>query len=134
MGFLSLAWRMAGSERMSDRRALRGAKCMPDIRQGMAVQASEGCQRCARREEDKQERAEPLTASAARDPVPEPPYVVGVVNLLALAVTLHANGPELAVSIDMFGIYSNVQARTSLSGTLPEKACDSLQAVSGYTL
>jgi hypothetical protein len=70
----------------------------------------------------------------ARDPVPEPPYVVGVVNLLALAVTLHANGPELAVSIDMFGIYSNVQARTSLSGTLPEKACDSLQAVSGYTL
>jgi len=37
---------------------------MPDIRQGRAVQASEGCQRCVRREEDQQERAEPLTASA----------------------------------------------------------------------
>jgi len=57
MGFLSAVLEGGRLDAMSDRRALRGAKCVPDIRQGRAAQAPEGRQRRARRQEDEKERA-----------------------------------------------------------------------------
>jgi hypothetical protein len=61
-----------------------------------------------------------LTASTAREPVCEPPCAAGVVNFLALAVTVHGGGADLALSIETLRMYNTLQALTSLAGTRPK--------------
>ncbi len=47
-------------------------------------------------------QCELLTASTTRDPVCEPPCAAGVVNLLALAVTVHGGGTDLGLNTNQW--------------------------------
>jgi hypothetical protein len=56
------------------------------------------CAALGRREGARAARCEPLPTSTAREPVFEPPCAAGVVKLLALAVPVHGESAELALS------------------------------------
>ena len=97
---------------------------MPDTREGRAAQTTGGDNdvRGARKTRRYARDVRLAMRAAHREPRQRAcSQAAGVVNVLALAVTFHSGGADLAWSIETPRMDRPLQALTSLSGTRPNR-------------
>jgi hypothetical protein len=91
---------------MSDRRALREAKGVPDTRSSRAAQTTEGDNDVRGARKTRRSACDVHRAMRAAHSEPRPracSQAAGIVNVLALAVTFHPGGADLAWRLERLG-------------------------------